>query len=358
MEKKMRLSLIFILASSTLLIFNDSAIASSSHIKPSQPCCEKPNRDGVLSSDKLIYLISISSQYNESIIPKIKEAFSSSGYSIDTTYLHQNPTPLGYTDTDKARADTLIKAMTDDKVKYLWFVRGGAGALNLYPYLYEKKEEIAKSTPKVLIGFSDVTAIHYYVNNVIKWPSVHGILASYNMEMHAITGSKINMYSSINDTLAAIFKGSIYSGVSPMNSVAYAGAIGVASGGNLTLVQSFFSTKYEENYSKKILLLEDVDENPRQLDRTLHQLLYKRNFHPNAIIFGQFYKDDMDNKDKEIYKYAISNFAKKTNYPVYYYPEFGHGYTNTPFILSKRLEIDCNIKYEYCSLKQPPLYRH
>ncbi|GAB7260774.1 hypothetical protein [Dickeya ananatis] len=66
---------------------------------------------------------------------------------------------------------------------------------------------------------------------------------------------------------------------------------------------------------KKILLLEDVNENPRQLDRTLHQLLYKRNFHPKAIIFGQFYKDDMDNKDKEIYKYAISNFAKKSELP-------------------------------------------
>ncbi|QDX29235.1 LD-carboxypeptidase [Dickeya poaceiphila] len=347
------------LSTLTSLFFNYPAFAIPPHSKLSPSCCEKTTPDNTPSPDKLIYLISVSSQYDEDSIPEIKQIFSSSGYNIDTTYLHQNPTPLGYTDTDKARADTLIKALTDKKVKYLWFVRGGEGALNLYPYLYAKKAEIAKSTPKILIGFSDVTAIHYYVNNVIKWPSVHGVFASYNKEMHAIDPKReINMYSSINDTFSAISKGVTYNEILPMNAAAHAGATGIASGSNLTLIKSFFSTKYEEQYSGKILLLEDINEAPQQLDRALHQLSYKKNFHPKAIIFGQFYKDDLDEKSKQLYENIISDFSQKNKYPVYYYPKFGHGYTNSPFLLARKLEITCKEKYNSCSLKQSPLYQH
>ncbi|NIG98901.1 MAG: hypothetical protein G5701_09155 [Serratia symbiotica] len=31
-----------------------------------------------------------------------------------------------------------------------------------------------------MIGFSDITEIHYFLNNYISWKSVHGIVAAYN----------------------------------------------------------------------------------------------------------------------------------------------------------------------------------
>lgn len=71
-----------------------------------------------------IYLIASSSQYNEDIISKIRMAFNQAGYNVDTTYIDQPPTQLGYVNTDKLRAKTLIKALSDDNVKYLLFVKG------------------------------------------------------------------------------------------------------------------------------------------------------------------------------------------------------------------------------------------
>ncbi|BAE74797.1 Murein tetrapeptide carboxypeptidase [Sodalis glossinidius str. 'morsitans'] len=305
-----------------------------------------------------IYLISSSSQYDENTIGEIKAVFQQQGYSVDSRYLDQQPTPLGYVNTDEVRAETLINALTDENVKYLWFVRGGSGALNLYPYLYRNRDKIAAASPKILIGFSDVTALHHFINNVIKWPSIHGILASFNSEMYEVDKTEqISMYSGIQQVFRTITNGMTYTGIEPLNVSARAGGQGTLNGGNLTLVQSLFSTRYEKNYADKVMLMEDTGVTYKQLDRTLHQLEYKKNFHPKAVIFGQFYSINANKIEKDLYRYVLQEFANRVDYPVYYYPEFGHGKTNQPFILGQQMQILCNEHYRYCSLTQPPVKR-
>lgn len=303
-----------------------------------------------------VYLISSSSQYDEKIIPEIEAAFSLRGYVTDTKYLDQDPTLLGYVNTDENRISTLIKALSDKNVKYLWFVRGGSGALNLYPALHANRARILASTPKVIIGFSDVTAIHNFVNHELNWPSVHGVLASYSMEMHEIDKKKtLNMNSSLNEIFQTLSHGITYTGIKPMNRQAIKIVSGKLDGGNLTLVQSLFSTSYESSYSDKIMMLEDTGVTAKQLDRTLHQIEYSRTFRPRAVIFGQFYSLNAGEEEKSLYRYVIQQFADRVNYPVYYYPKFGHGKTNQPFIMAHQVKILCNSKYRLCSLTQPPV---
>ncbi len=303
-----------------------------------------------------VYLISSSSQYDEKIIPEIAAAFSRQGYVTDTKYLEQNPTQLGYVNIDENRASTLIKALSDKNVKYLWFVKGGSGALNLYPALYANLDRISASTPKVIIGFSDVTAIHNFVNHELNWPSVHGVLASYNMEMHEIDKKKtLNMDNSLNEVFQTLSHGITYTGIESMNRQAIKIVSGKLDGGNLTLVQSLFSTSYESSYSEKVMMLEDTGVTAKQLDRTLHQIEYSRTFRPRAVIFGQFYSLNAGEEEKSLYRYVIQQFADRVNYPVYYYPEFGHGKTNQPFIMAHRVKILCNRQHSLCSLTQPPV---
>lgn len=308
------------------------------------------------ATETTIYLISSSSQYDEKVIARIRDAFHLQGYRIDTTWLDQKPTLLGYVNSDEKRAQTLIAALLDDNVKYLWFVRGGSGALNLYPWLYANQHQILASSPKVLIGFSDVTAIHHYINNTVGWPSIHGILASHNQEMHKLDMSeKLSVNNSIHQVFQAIQNGVTYTAIEPMNHSAFAGAQGILSGGNMTLVQSLFSTRYESHYANKVMLLEDVDVSWKQLDRALHQLEYSTTFLPEAVIFGQFYRINAGDFEKERYREVIQSFARRVDYPVYYYPAFGHGATNQPFILAQQSNIACRHGDEYCRLTQPPL---
>jgi len=149
-------------------------------MKKSVPPAKVPEQRVFSGKKGTIFLIASSSQYEENVIPDIEAAFSRQCYAVDKRYLDQKPTRLGYVNTDENRARAFINALSDRNVQYLWFFRGGSGALNLYPALHANRQRISASTPKILIGFSDVTAIHSFVSHELNWPSVHGVMASYN----------------------------------------------------------------------------------------------------------------------------------------------------------------------------------
>lgn len=320
-----------------------------------------------------IYLISSSSAYDESYIPKITKAFQNKGFDVSTQYLNQQLSDFGYVNTDHERAKNLIHALKNDQVKYLWFVRGGSGALNLLPKLHAEIRQIKHSTPKVLIGFSDVTAIHYFINNEIGWKSIHGTTAatgkimnapianSMDIELPSSTEKNIlnpdeNQNDVVNEIFSTMQNGVHYQGLLPLNRTAkqhfYEGTL---TGGNLTLVQTLFSTQYERSWDNKILLLEDISVTYKQLDRLLHQILFKKDFHPKAIVFGQFYPSKTNDGERLIYKEVIRTFAEQSNIPVYYYPYFGHGKVNKPFILGGKAHIACPQDSDYCSIFQEKL---
>lgn len=341
----------------TLLLFLTGCAHDSQNMVKKTAAPTETYEQKVCSGQKgTVFLIASSSQYDENIIPEIETAFSRQCYSVDKRYLDQEPTRLGYVNTDEKRARTLINALSDPDVQYLWFVRGGSGAFNLYPALHASLKRISASTPKTIIGFSDVTAIHSFVNHELNWPGVHGVLASYNKEMYEIDNSRtLSMNNSLNEVFEALSHGVNYTGIEPMNRQAVKTVSGKLDGGNLTLVQSLFSTRYEGSYSDKIMMLEDTGVTAKQLDRTLHQIEFSRKFHPRAVLFGQFYGKDAGDEEKSLYRDVIKQFAERVNYPVYYYPEFGHGKTNQPFILNHQVNVLCNSAYPLCSLTQAPV---
>jgi muramoyltetrapeptide carboxypeptidase len=317
-----------------LFVFSISAIAST--------------------NKETVYLIASSTQYDEQIVPKIIRIFHDKGYDVDTKYLDQQVSDLGYVNTDKNRAETLTAALKDNNVKYLWFIRGGAGAFNLIPDLYKNIDEIKKANQKIIIGFSDVTAVHYFINKYIGWPSLHAVVAKENKEMYEThKENKTSRNNSVGEVFDAINKGVNYDGLIPLNKQAEKGISGILYGGNLTLIQSFFSTNYEKYLPDEILAIEDIGVTYRQLDRTLHQIEYKKDFQPKALIFGQFYSLAATDEEKLIFKTVIEEFAQRYPAPVFYYPYFGHGETNNPLILSSPVNIQCNQSDEYCQLTQP-----
>ncbi|MEZ9233305.1 LD-carboxypeptidase, partial [Vibrio amylolyticus] len=105
-----------------------------------------------------VALVSVSTQYDEQKLDKIKSKLEKVGYKVTDQYLHQVVSDLGYVDNDYSRAKNLINALLDDDVEVIWFVRGGGGGFNLIPYLYKEVERLKSAKPKVLVGFSDVTA--------------------------------------------------------------------------------------------------------------------------------------------------------------------------------------------------------
>ncbi|MEC6906623.1 LD-carboxypeptidase [Photobacterium piscicola] len=306
---------------------------------------------------KNVALIACSTQFDPIQVPQVVSVLESHGYHINCHYLQQNISDLGYVDTDQARAYNLIKALLDPTVDVLWFYRGGGGALNLLPYLHRYKQQLLAIPSKIIVGFSDVTAIHSYLNDELGWRSIHGVNANNHLDMGTTNQQPLP------DIFEIMNNGIVYNNVLPLNALAQQATsiTGTLIGGNHTLVGATFGTKYQPNFTGKVLLLEDIGVTFRQLDRYLQQLLFLNEFNVEAIIFGQYYSNDPTDQERMMYKTVLQQFADQYNKPVYYFPFFGHGKYNQPFILGESITLQRNQDStgldmtEYVTCIQPPL---
>ncbi|SMY32839.1 LD-carboxypeptidase [Photobacterium andalusiense] len=287
---------------------------------------------------KNIALIACSTQFDPTQVPQVTAILAQHGYQVSCQYLQQTVSDLGYVDTDQARANNLIQALLDPTVEVLWFYRGGGGALNLLPYLHRYKQQLLAIPEKIIVGFSDVTAIHSFLNNDLGWRSIHGVNANNHLEMSSANQQPLP------DIAALIAEGITYNNVLPLNLLAQqtASVSGTLIGGNHTLVAATFGTHYQPDFEGKILILEDIGVTFRQLDRYLQQLLFLKECNVKAIIFGQYYSMDPNDEERIMYKTVLQQFAAQYDKPVYYFPFFGHGKYNQPFILGESITLQRN----------------
>ncbi len=300
-----------------------------------------------------IALISCSTQYDEQSVNNVVDTFIAQGYMVTTKYLNQVISDIGYVNTDQERANNLIAALLDPTIDVLWFFRGGGGALNLLPFLHAYKTQLLEIKPKMIVGFSDVTAIHSFINNELGWQSVHAVNASTNQATNGGNEQPIpDLKTLINDGVS-------YNNVLPLNDLAKSASVsGQLIGGNHTLVSATFGTHYQPDFSNKVLLLEDIGVTYRQLDRYLQQLLFLKDFDVNAIVFGQYYNMDPNDQDRLMYKHVLEQFAKQLGKPVYYFPFIGHGKYNQPVIFGRQVSLqrheinEHGMPSDYCNLTQ------
>ena len=172
---------------------------------------------------------------------------------------------------DVDRAADINALFADPSVQGICAVRGGWGAARTLPYL--NFQTIAKN-PKVLFGFSDITALHMAI------PAKTGLVT-----FHAPTG-----FSAWNELSASWFKRVAMEGeaVQYVNEPDYKGRIapvgnrtqtmmpgkaeGRLIGGNLTVLAHLVGTPYLPDFAGKILFLEDVHEAIYRIDRMLTHL--------------------------------------------------------------------------------------
>lgn len=77
--------------------------------------------------------------------------------------------------------------------------------------------------------------------------------------------------------------------VAPLETIVGGIAQGELVGGNLSLIRSAVGTKFDLDVKGKILLIEDIDEEPYEVDEILNQLRLARKFEEAAgIVIGDF----------------------------------------------------------------------
>ncbi|MGD9959172.1 DUF4031 domain-containing protein [Nocardioides sp.] len=177
-------------------------------------------------------------------------------------------------DDDRARA--LTRAWLDPAVAALWCTRGGFGSHRVLDLL--DWGAMAAASPKLLVGFSDITALHQAFASRLGVSTVHGPGVAGLPESDPATRDAVR--SVVFDGVTGPIRGTtVVAGV----------AEGTLVGGNLTVLASSSGGPLVQPATDSIAILEDVGEAPYRLDRSLTQLLRSGWFEGvRGIVLGQF----------------------------------------------------------------------
>jgi muramoyltetrapeptide carboxypeptidase len=190
------------------------------------------------------------------------------GYSV-TRGVTAVPMTGDLAGTDYIRQTDLERFWQDETIQAIWCLRGGYGSLRLLPHLWFG---LMAKHPKLLIGFSDITALELGIWSQVKLITFHGpVLTSMNSEF-----TQTQAFNNLRGMVQGQghLTGLEWPGDSLARYIPIRGgrAQGIMLGGNLTTLTSLLGTRFLPDFEGVILFLEEVGEPAYRIDRMLTQL--------------------------------------------------------------------------------------
>ncbi|MEJ2079328.1 MAG: LD-carboxypeptidase [Acidobacteriota bacterium] len=189
--------------------------------------------------------------------------------------------------TDAERAADVNAQFADDSVAGIVAVRGGWGCARILPLL--DFDMIARN-PKILIGYSDVTALLLAVHALTGLVTFHGPVGlgpwnrfTVDYFKRVLFDGEPVLYSNptnIGDNLTQV--------ADRVQTISPGKARGRLLGGNLTVLSAIVGSRYLPDWDGAILFLEDINEYIYRIDRMLTQLQLAGILgRVSGLVFGQ-----------------------------------------------------------------------
>ena len=234
-----------------------------------------------------IGLVGPGGRTNDEAIEKAVDRIAQLGFRVrqgaNLRAVHGN-----YGGSVQQRLDDLHAMFRDRDVKAIWCIRGGSGCISLLAAL---DYALLRAHPKILLGYSDITALHLAIHRHAGLVTFHGPVASSSesdystMHMLAVLMDPQPVY-----TIAMALENHVRAQEEPqyaIRTVTAGRASGRLMGGNLSLVSALAGTPYAADFRKAILFLEEVNEEPYRIDRWMTQLDLAVGFrHAAALMLG------------------------------------------------------------------------
>ncbi len=243
-----------------------------------------------LKTGDTIGLLSVSGDIREpERIEKAKKYFENKGFNTvvsDTTY-KQNRYLAG---TDEERLNALHGFFLDKNIKAIVCTRGGYGVIRILDSI---DYDVIAQNPKILVGYSDITALLAMVYKKTGLVTFHGAMANGDFGEDKISECT---EKSFFETLQNYKKGFEIKSEGNFKSYFKGKAQGILWGGNLATLSSLAGQDFVPD-EKFILFLEDINEPAYKIDRMLTQLLNLSKFKENlaGMALGKF--TNVDRKD-------------------------------------------------------------
>jgi muramoyltetrapeptide carboxypeptidase len=189
---------------------------------------------------------------------------------------------------DRDRADDLNRMFADDRIAGIVCYTGGWGSPRVLPYL---DYDLIARKPKVLIGYSDITALLNAIHQRTGLVTFHGPVAASTIDPYSLDHFRRVVMTPEPAGLLAQPQKKQTELVDRTNRIIrlHGGkATGRLVGGNLTLLASLMGTPYEIETNGAILFAEDIREEIYRVDRMLTQLALGGKFERMAgFVFGR-----------------------------------------------------------------------
>lgn len=234
-----------------------------------------------LKSGDLVRIVSPASPLSPEKIQFFVQLLEAEGYRVETSP-HCFDADHHLAGTDEVRAKDLMDAFDDPNVAAVICSRGGYGCARLFPHL--DLDRIAASR-KLFLGFSDITTLHLALNRR-GLPTLHG-----PMPLTLSSPRSEWVYESLRRNL----KGDPQPPAEAPKGQTLVGGVGEGevTGGCLCLLTDSIGTANPLQCEGKIVIIEDVDENPHRIDAMLTHLLNEGSIARAAgILIGEMTRTD------------------------------------------------------------------
>jgi len=178
------------------------------------------------------------------------------GKNLYSTY-HQ------FAGKDEDRAFDFQQMMDDENIKAILCARGGYGTIRTLQHL---DFHYFSRHPKWIVGFSDITVLHNYINQQLHIKTLHAQMP-LNFPRDGADNSSTELLRKV------LFGAPLSYSWEPSLALDLKETLtGVLTGGNLSVIYSLSATPCDLQPKGKILFLEDVDEYLYHIDRMMMNL--------------------------------------------------------------------------------------
>lgn len=249
----------------------------------------------------------------------------SAGYHVMTSpgLYKKNRYLAGDDDTRLADFNAMIE---DRNIKAIICARGGYGT----PRIIDKIDfELIRENPKIIIGYSDITAL------LLALYKRSGLICFHGPMVRDLNKDDGRNFHFLNRILSIPEPFNV--DLSESRVLVQGRAEGTILGGNLSLLASLAGTPYMPSLEGSILLIEDRGEPVYRVDRMLNQLRLG-NFLANisGVLLGEF-KECGDSDEIER---LVADFFRESDIPVVAGFPAGHGDKNITIPIGVSAEVD------------------
>ena len=229
---------------------------------------------------------------------------------------------------DERRAENFTSMWVNPVVKAIIGGTGGYGAVRMLPYL---EPEVFRLHPKSFVGYSDITALHLWLNRRAGLRTFHGPTVD-----DLVPGAKDPSLASLLTALT-VPRPTARLGRGVTRAVRPGRATGRLVGGNLSLVQQSIGTPYEVQVDDAILFLEETKDPMSVVDeRLLHLRASGLLPRVRGIVFGHL---SLDRSEEDEFEDFVLDLVSDLDVPVLMDFPAGHEIPNLTLPLGTHVEL-------------------